>query len=120
VARVEGVTERSFTEVYVSRGGRPVRMDFELLALREPEHCAWEQQLSGTPFDRFLTHSRIEAWLERRSQGTRVTLELRQAPRGLARLGGGLLFRRAAGRRLSEALEGLARIAGGSAGADRP
>jgi uncharacterized protein YndB with AHSA1/START domain len=112
VERVEAVTERGFTEVYMSRRGRRVRMDFEVLVAREPEHCAWEQQLPGTPFERFLAQSRIEVWLEPEPQGTRVTLEMRQAPRGISRFGGGLVFRRAAGRRLAEALEALARIAG--------
>jgi hypothetical protein len=74
-----------------------------------PRRARWEQELAGTPFERFLRRADIEIELAPAGDGTRVTLVLDQALKGSSRFGG-LMVRRAARTRLDEALEGLARI----------
>jgi hypothetical protein len=56
-----------------------------------------------------VAERRVEARLEPAGDGTRVTLELRQRPRGRSRFGA-LQLRRAAGKELDEALDGLERV----------
>jgi uncharacterized protein YndB with AHSA1/START domain len=111
VRRMEGVQQDRFTQVFTTRKGRAVRMDFELLASEPPQRRAWSQDVTGTPFERVLTESITEIALEPVSGGTRVTIVQRQKLRGSARTGA-FLLRRASGKKLDEALEGLARICG--------
>jgi uncharacterized protein YndB with AHSA1/START domain len=102
--RVEGVTDQGWTMVLGKEGGRAIRADQRLEA-SEPHHLRrWALQVPGSPFERILTASSVEARLE----GRRLTLTLRQSPRGWARFGG-LMLRRAARRQLDEALAGMAR-----------
>lgn len=110
VVRVEGASRERFTEVHVSKRGRTVRMDFEVTVSREPEERVWEQELIGTPFERYLRESRVAVRLEPEGSGTRVTVEMRHTPRGASLIGGGLLLARAGRRRLDEALDGLERL----------
>jgi hypothetical protein len=109
VARMESVEEDRFTQVYKTKKGRPVRMDFRLIASEPLSQCAWEQMLAGSPFERVLSESITEIVLEPEGEGTRVTIELRQKLRGTSRTGG-FLLRRATRGRLNEALEGLERV----------
>jgi uncharacterized protein YndB with AHSA1/START domain len=109
VERVEGVRDRGFTQVLRTRRGRPVRVDFVVAELDAPRRAAWRQQLAGTPFARVLHESVIELELEPRGERTAVTITHRQRLRGASRTGA-LMLRRATGRRLDEALEGLGRI----------
>jgi len=110
VTRMEGVGEEEFTQVYISKRGRTVRMDFHVLANEPPYRRMWAQEVLGTPFERVLGESITEIVLEPDGAGTKVTIELRQKLKGYSRTGA-FMVRRAAAQRLSEALEGLARIA---------
>ncbi len=109
VRRMEGVAEDRWTQVFTTKKGRSVRLDFELLDSEPPSRRAWTQELAGTPFERVLAESVTEVVLEPDGTGTRVTIVQRQKLRGYSRTGG-LLLRRATGAKLDEALEGLERI----------
>ena len=109
VSRMEGVEGDRFTQVLLTKRGRPVRIDFHLLASDAPWRRAWEQEIPGTPFERVLSESVTEIVLEPVDGGTRVNIAQRQRLRGYSRTGGWLL-RRATGRKLDEALDGLAQI----------
>jgi uncharacterized protein YndB with AHSA1/START domain len=111
VTRVEGVEQDRWTQVHVTKKGRPVRIDFHLLVSEPPWRRCWEQEIAGTPFERVLGESLTEIVLEPIDAGTMVTIEQRQKLRGYSRTGG-ILLRRATGSRLDEALEGLERICG--------
>lgn len=117
VDRVEGVSEDRFTEVHTTKKGRAMRMDFRILASEPPEasqgaRMQFEQDLPGTPWERFLTESTTEFVLEPHARGTAVTISQRQKLRGYSRAGGTFFFRRAMSRRLDEALAGLERVVG--------
>jgi uncharacterized protein YndB with AHSA1/START domain len=109
VLRMEGVREGRFTQVFVTKRGRPVRVDFRVLRSEAPWVRAWEQELEGTPFERVLGESITEIRLEPAELGTLVTIEQRQKLRGYSRTGG-LLLRRASVKRIAEALERLEQI----------
>ena len=116
VTRMEAVDDGRWTQVFTTKKGRPVRLDFRLIASEPPGVSGagagagvrrWEQELTGSPFERVLSEAVTEVRLEPADQGTRVTIELRQKLRGYSRFGG-FMFRRATGARLDEALDGLA------------
>lgn len=116
VSRMEGVDDARFTQVHITKKGRPVRIDFTLLESRPPGEDGagvrrWEQEIVGTPFERMLTASIIELRLEPAGSGTTVTLEHEQKLRGLNRTGG-FMLKRATGGKLDEALDGLERLVG--------
>ena len=111
MVRVEGVEDDRFTQVFQTKKGRPVRMDFRVLASEPPWRRAWAQEIEGTPFERVLNESVIEVALESEGGGTRVTIAQRQNLRGYSKTGG-LLLRRATGGKLQEALDGLVRALG--------
>jgi uncharacterized protein YndB with AHSA1/START domain len=108
VERVKGITADGWTAVLRSSRGRAVRADWRLDGQAAGEWRAWVQELEGTPFAKVLAERRVEARLEPDGDGTRVTIELRQRGRGMARFGR-FMMRRAAGRELDGALDGLAR-----------
>jgi uncharacterized protein YndB with AHSA1/START domain len=108
VRRVEGVRDHGWTLVLGKEGGRGVRAD-QRLEESEPERLRrWSLLVAGSPFERVLSASECEARLAPVGEGAELRLELRQAPRGWARLGG-FMLRRAARRQLDEALDGMAR-----------
>jgi hypothetical protein len=120
VQRMEGVDDDRFTQVYFSKRGRAVRMDFRLLESLAPgqqmagvARRRWEQEVAGTPFERVLAESITEILLHGSGAGsdqrTEVTIAQAQKLRGYSRTGG-LLLRRATSGKLDEALEGLAAI----------
>jgi uncharacterized protein YndB with AHSA1/START domain len=111
VARMEGVEEERWTQVLMTKKGRPVRADFHLVESDPPWRRSWEQEVVGTPFERVLNESVIEISLEPADAGTRVTIAQRQKLRGYSRTGG-FLLRRATRAILDEALDGLERIVG--------
>jgi Polyketide cyclase / dehydrase and lipid transport len=113
VTRVEGVENERWTEVFVTKRGRPVRADFHLLTSEPPWRRAWEQELVGTPFERVLEEAITEVTLEPAGAGTQVTLAQRQKLRGYSRTGG-FMMRRATKSKLQEAIEGLERACGGA------
>ena len=111
VARMEGVQDDRFTQVFTTKRGRSVRADFRVVQSDRPYARAWMQEVEGTPFERVLTESLIAISLNPGADGTTVTIEQHQKLRGYSRTGGFLLRRASAGK-LDEALEGLARILG--------
>lgn len=111
VERMEAVAADHFTQVFKTRRGRSVRIDFRVLASEPPTVRSWEQEVAGTPFERVLRSSVIEVQLEPVPDGTRVTISQEQKLRGYSRTGG-LFVRRATAAKLAEALEGLARVMG--------
>jgi uncharacterized protein YndB with AHSA1/START domain len=120
VKRMEAVEDDRFTQVFTTRKGRSVRMDFRLLASEPPEpggerpgRRAWEQELAGTPFERVLGEAVTEVVVEPAGEGTRVTIALTQKLRGLSRTGG-FFLRRATRTRVDEALRGLEEVVSGS------
>jgi hypothetical protein len=117
---MEGVHAGRFTQVYTTKKGRAVRMDFRLIALDPPKdegpaRVSFEQDVVGTPFERVLNQAVTEIALEPEDGATRVTIAQHQKLRGYSRTGGWLL-RRATGRRLQEALKGLERVTDSEAG----
>lgn len=111
VERMEEVQDDRWTQVFISKRGRPVRVDFRLLESEAPWRRSWAQEIPGTPFERVLSEAITEIMLAPVDGGTRVTIAQRQKLRGYSRTGG-FLLRRATRRRLDEALEGLAQICG--------
>jgi carbon monoxide dehydrogenase subunit G len=112
VKRMEGVEGDRFTQVFMTKRGRPVRMDFQLLVSEAPWRRVWEQEVAGTPFERVLGQAVTEILLEPSGDGgTHVTLAQDHKLRGYSRTGG-FLLRRATRKRLDEALEGLEQICG--------
>ena len=112
VARMEAVEKDSFTQVFKTKRGRPVRADFRVLESQPPWVRSWEQEVLGTPFERVLNESVVEVRLEPVDGGTEVTIVQVQKLRGYSRTGG-LMLRRASGAKLDEALDGLRSICGG-------
>lgn len=108
---MESVTEDAFTQVHLTKKGRPVRIDFTVVASDPPWRQLWRQEVAGTPFERVLGESVVEIALDPDGGNTRVTIEQRQQLRGYSRTGMFLLSR-ATRRRLDEALDGLERLCG--------
>jgi len=118
VERMEGVEGDRFTQAFKSKRRRTVRADFRVLASEPPGggysagHRTWEQDVLGTPFERVLAESVTEIAVEPGPDGgTLVTLAQRQKLRGYSKTGAWAM-RSATGKRLDEALEGLARALG--------
>ena len=111
VERVEGVTAAGWTNVLVSSRGNTVRTDWTVEADRPPDERRWAQEIAGTPFERLFMRNAITARLEPAGEGTEVTLEFEQRPRGLARLLP-FILKRPMRRQLDEALDNLAAVAG--------
>ena len=116
--RVENVSEgdpadRSWTQVLSTRGGRGVRADFHCIDARDGERYVFEQTVEGTPFERFVRRARTEIDLEPQNGDTKVTMALDRQLKGLSRLGSPMM-RRAIGRTLNEALDGLETAATGA------
>lgn len=108
VVRVEGVEADRWTQVHLTKRGRPVRLDFRVLSAEPPARILWEQEIAGTPLQRVLEESLTEIVLETSGDGTRITIAQRQKLRGYSRTGG-LLVRRGTEGMLQRALDGLAR-----------
>src|SRR3954447_20356073 len=118
--RVENVSEgdpaeRSWTQVLGTRGGRGVRADFRCIEESDGERYVFEQTVEGTPFERFVRRARTEIELKPQNGDTQVTMALDRQLRGLSRLGSPMM-RRAIGRTLNEALDGLETAATGAEG----
>ena len=115
VARVEGVYERKggsdsqWTKVFETRGGKSVRADFRCRYSRAPEAYGWEQEIPGSPFEKYLRSAVTEIALDEADGGTLIEIETDHKLRGISRFGGGTMLRRATGRQLDEALDALER-----------
>jgi len=110
VERVKGVSAEGWTAVLRSSRGRAVRADWRLDGQEAGVRRAWAQEIEGTPFAKVLAERRVEATVEPAGDGTRVTIELRQRGRGMARFGR-FMLRRAARKELDGALAGLEKTA---------
>ena len=111
VARVEGVSEEHFTQVFKTKKGRSVRLDFQVIESEAPWRRSWQQEITGTPFERVLNQSIISVELKPAGTRTEVTLSHEQRLRGYSRTGGFMLKRATRGK-LDEALDGLDRLFG--------
>jgi uncharacterized protein YndB with AHSA1/START domain len=111
VTRMESVDTDRFTQVFKTKKGRPVRIDFRVLESDAPSQRTWEQEIVGTPFERVLNESVIEITLKPADGGTEVTIRQQQRLRGYSRTGG-FLLKRATRSKLDEALDGLEQICG--------
>ena len=108
VERIEGVRRGAFTEVMRTKKGRAIRADFHIVEAERQQRFVWTQDVEGTPFERFLSLNEVAADLQTEGDGTRVTLTVRQKLRGLSRVGGGFMLKRATRKQLDEALDALA------------
>lgn len=108
--RVEGVDGEGagaeWTSVLGTAEGRGVRADFRCSEAIEGERFGWGQQLTDTPFERHMRSYDVAIDLRDEGSGTAVSLTVSQALRGLSRLGSPMM-RRAQGRMLEEALDGI-------------
>ena len=111
VQRVEEVSDSGWTMVLLSDRGKPIRADYTLAESRPMQLLEWNQELEESPFERMLSQSKIVIELAENedSGSTAVVLRSTERLRGLARLGSPMV-RRAAGRRLSQALERLGEL----------
>ncbi len=107
-----GSRRSSFTQVMKTSKGRTVRADYRCTASTAGRRIVWSQQLEGTPFEGFLREAELELRLDSSAdpvdagESTSVTVEGRRRLRGMSRLGG-LMMRRATGRTLNQALDGI-------------
>jgi uncharacterized protein YndB with AHSA1/START domain len=111
-----GSRRSRFTQVFETSKGTPVRADFRCKFAREGESIVWEQELEGTPFEGFLRDAELELRLDAEAGATEVTVEGRRHLRGLSRLGS-LMMKRATGRTLTAALDGIENALCGPSGA---
>jgi uncharacterized protein YndB with AHSA1/START domain len=115
VARVEAVYERKggsgsqWTNVFETQTGKSVRADFRCRYSRAPEAYGWEQEIPGSPFEKYLRSAVTEIELTEADSGTLVEIETDQRLRGISRFGGGPMLKRATGRQLDQALDALER-----------
>jgi uncharacterized protein YndB with AHSA1/START domain len=107
-ARVEDVTDDAWTSVLKTPRGATVRADFTRTERMPQRRVAWRQELEESPFERVFSGAETEVGLEADGENaTRVAVTTREQLRGRYRLGGWIV-RRAARRRLDEALAGIA------------
>ncbi len=110
VRRVEAVAEGRFTQVMRTEKGRDVRADFLVVEEEPPRLLRFEQDIEGTPFAGFLTESSTQIEAEPSGDGTKVTITSRHKLRGVSRLGGGTMLKRATKKQLDEALTALDQV----------
>src|SRR5688572_4829457 len=104
VRRVEAVRDGGFTQVMRTDKGKDIRADFRIVEDAPPRLLRFEQDIEGTPFEGFLEHATTEIEAAGADEGTKVTITSRHKLRGIARLGGGAMLKRATKKQLDEAL----------------
>jgi uncharacterized protein YndB with AHSA1/START domain len=110
--RVEDAEPEAWTKVLRSERGTTIRADFTRTELEPPRRIAWRQELEESPFERIFSSAVTEVELKQPGgDGTLVAITFDERLRGLNRLGG-FMVRRAARRRLDDALDGLERAVG--------
>jgi uncharacterized protein YndB with AHSA1/START domain len=113
VTRVEDASRDAWTMVLASPRGKSVRADYSLEEVEPTTRLLWRHEVEESPFERILRESTTEFELEPGDEGlTKVTLTVRQRPRGFARFGF-VQLRRAAVRQVEGALDGLETLVGG-------
>jgi uncharacterized protein YndB with AHSA1/START domain len=111
-ARVEDATDDAWTSVLRTPSGKTVRADFSRLETEPPRRLSWQQELEESPFERVFSTAVTAVELEPEGEdATRVELVAVERLRGRYKLGS-YLVRRAARRRLDEALDGIERAVG--------
>ena len=113
VVRVEDVTGDAWTNVLSTPRGRTVRADFTRTSIEPPRRLAWRQELVESPFERIFSGAETEVEVADAGGRAHVRLTADERLRGRFRLGG-FIVRRAARRRLDDALAGLQRAVGRS------
>ncbi len=103
-----GARRSRFTQVFETKGGTPVRADYRCVESTNGERLLWEQQIEGTPFEKFLRGAELEFRLGSEQEGTKLTVEGRRSLRGLSRLGAPMMTR-ATKRSLDSVLDGIER-----------
>ena len=107
-ARVEDATALAWTSVLKTPRGTTVRADYTRIQYEPPQRVGWQQELEESPFERVFSAASTSVRLEPEGDAaTRVELRAEERLRGRYRLGSWLV-RRAARRRLDEALAGIA------------
>jgi uncharacterized protein YndB with AHSA1/START domain len=104
-----GARRSSFTQVFETRKGTPVRADYRCIDSTRDQRLVWEQRIEGTPFEKFLRGSELEFLIEPdgdHAASSIVTIIGRRRLRGLSRLGGPMMSR-ATKRALDDALDGI-------------
>jgi uncharacterized protein YndB with AHSA1/START domain len=109
-----GSRRSRFTQVFETGRGTPVRADYRVTDSTQPRRLVWEQQIEGTPFEKFLRRAALELRIADEGSSTTITLEGRRDLRGLSRLGAPMMSR-ATRRTLNEALDGIERALLGDA-----
>lgn len=107
-----GQRRSRFTQVLVTSSGTPVRSDYRVTESTEGERLVWEQQIEGTPFEKFLQAAELELLIGPEGEGSAVTLVARRRLRGVSRLGSPMM-RQATRRSLDAALDGIENALGG-------
>ena len=110
VRRVEAVGGGRFTQVMRTEKGKDVRADFRIVEDEPPRLLRFVQDIEGTPFEGFLRESETSIETEPSGDGTKVTITTRHKLRGVARMGGGTMLKRATRKQLDEALTELERM----------
>ena len=113
VRKMEGGRRSRWTTVLATRRGTGVRADYRCTGATAGARYVWEQEIEGTPFEKVLRSATLEIRLDDGDPETGVTLTSDERLRGLSRLGSPMM-RRATGRRLREALEGIERALAGN------
>jgi uncharacterized protein YndB with AHSA1/START domain len=116
--RVEDVREdegeaTQWTTVLGTQSGSSVRADYRRTGSEPGRRLAWSQEVEGTPFERILRGAEVEIEVDPENDGSRVTLAVNEALRGISRLGSPMM-KAAARRRLDEALENLDGVIAGN------
>jgi uncharacterized protein YndB with AHSA1/START domain len=118
-ARVESVKGAGagamWTQVLETKDGRAVRADYRCTDAEDDSRFAFEQLVEDSPFERVLRSSTTEVRIEPAATGSEVSLIQEQKLRGLSRFGAPMM-RRASGRILDGALEGLETAVAGEPG----
>jgi uncharacterized protein YndB with AHSA1/START domain len=116
--RVEDVREAEggamqWTTVLGTQAGASVRADYRRTGSEPGRRLAWTQEVEGSPFERILKAAAVRIEIDPDDGGSRVTLAVDEALRGLSRLGSPMM-RAAARRRVDEALENLDDVIAGT------
>lgn len=107
--RVEDVEDDAWTSVLKTPRGATVRADYTRDVYERPSRVGWRQELEESPFERVFASATTAVALADAPDGggTQVELKVVEELRGRYRFGGWVI-RRAARRRLDEALGSLA------------
>jgi uncharacterized protein YndB with AHSA1/START domain len=111
VERVEEVSEAAWTKVLrAPKAGKAVRADFSVEEVEPLRRLSWRHEVAESPFERLMSEALYDFDVRPETPGaTKVVATARVRLRGLSRLGA-IQVRRATGRRLEDALEGLAEL----------